>query len=131
MKMPARTHTQVTRTTTRRPTDLDIDATTTRTERTVDEAPPTGSVLSVRIVSYILGVIEVILAIRFLLALFGANRANDFANFVFSVSQPLVQPFFSLFGYTPRYGSSQLEMYTWVAMLIYAVIAWGIISLIR
>lgn len=129
--MPSRTHTQVTKTTTRRPTDLDIDATTTRTEQTVEQAPPESSVLAVRIVSYVLGVVEVLLALRFILALLGANRANDFANFVFSVSQPLVQPFFSLFGYTPRYGSSTLEMYTWVAMLVYAIIAWGIISLIR
>jgi hypothetical protein len=110
---------------------LDVDATDTRTERTVEEAPATGSVLAIRVVSYILGVIEVILALRFILALLGANRANDFANFVFSVSQPLVQPFFSLFGYRPHYGASKLEMYTWVAMIVYAIIAWGIISLIR
>ncbi len=129
--MPARTRTSVTQTKTRRPTDLDVDATTTRTEEIKEEAPATSSVLAVRIVSYLLGVIEVILALRFLLALFGANRENAFADFVFSVSQPLVQPFFNLFGYMPRYGSSQLEMYTWVAMLIYAIVAWGVISLIR
>ncbi len=129
--MPARTHTQVTRTTTQRPADVEVDATTTRTQRTEEDAPATGSVLAVRVVVYILGVIEVILALRFILALLGANRANDFASLVFNVSHPLVQPFFSLFGYTPRYGSSRFEMYTWVAMLVYAIVAWGIISLIR
>jgi hypothetical protein len=130
--MAAHTHTNVTRTVTRsRDADPDASATTTRTERTEEEAPVSGSVLAARIVSYILGVIEVILAFRFVLALLGANRSNDFAQFVFNLSQPFVQPFFGLFGYTPRYGASHVELYTLVAMAVYAIIAWGIISLIR
>lgn len=130
--MPARTQTNVTHTATRRhDVDPDVDTSTTRTERRVEEEPASGSVLAARVVSYILGVIEVVLAFRFALALLGANRSNDFAQFVFNISQPFVQPFFGLFGYTPRYGASHVEMYTLVAMAVYAIVAWGIISLIR
>jgi hypothetical protein len=125
----------VTHTTTRSGIEepLDTEATTTRTDRTeqtIEEAPA-GSTLAARVVKYILGVIEVILAFRFALALLGANRGSDFAQFVFNLSQPFVQPFFGLFGYTPRYGASHVELFTLVAMAVYAIIAWGVISLIR
>lgn len=123
--------TNITHTTSRHGTSPETGETTTRTERSVEEAPASGSVLAARIVSYILGVIEVILAFRFALALLGANRANDFAQLVFNISQPFVQPFFGLFGYTPRYGDSHIEVYTLVAMAVYAILAWGIIALIR
>ena len=129
--MAAHTHTHVTRSTRHRYADPDdVDATTTRTD-SYEEASASGSVLAARIVSYLLGIIEVILAFRFALALLGANRSNDFAQLVFNLSYPFVQPFFGLFGYTPRYGASHLELYTLVAMAVYAIVAWGIISLIR
>lgn len=127
--MPAHQHTEVTRTTTRR--DDDVPEQTTRKESHVYEDSPSGTVLAERIIYYILGVIEVLLVFRLVLALLGANRANDFAQFIFNLSQPFVQPFFSLFGYQPAYGVSRLEIYTLVAMAVYAVIAWGIVALIR
>jgi hypothetical protein len=106
------------------------EATTTRTTKSV-EAPATGTVLASRIVYYILGVIEVLLALRLVLALLGANRANAFADFIFGLSHPFAAPFFSLFGYQPTYGAAQLEMGTIVAMVVYALVAWGIVKLIR
>jgi hypothetical protein len=130
--MAPRSQTKVTRTTTRTGNVVPEEASTTRTTSSVEEeASPPRSVVAVRIVYYILGVIEVILAFRFVLALLGANRANDFAQFVFNLSLPFVQPFFGLFKYEPTYGSSQFEIYTLVAMAVYAVVAWGIASLIR
>lgn len=123
--------TKVTRTTTRRADPVpDEESTTTRTTQSVEEAP-SGSVLAARVVNFILGVILVILTFRFLLAAFGANRSNEFAQIVFNLSHPLVQPFFGLFKYEPVYGSSHFEFYTLVAMGVYAVIAMGIIALIR
>lgn len=130
--MVAHTETSVTRKTTRNSEVVPDDtSTTTTTERSMEEAPASGSVLAARVVSYILGVIEVILAFRFVLALLGANRSNDFAQLVFNLSHPFVQPFFGLFGYTPSYGASHVEVYTLVAMAVYAIVAWGIIALIR
>jgi hypothetical protein len=128
--MVAHTHTHVTHTTRHRYVDPDVDS-TTRTDRTYADDYSYGSVVAARIVSYIAGVIEVILAFRFVLAMLGANRSNAFAQLVFNLSYPLVKPFFGLFGYTPSYGVSHLELYTLVAMAVYAILAWGIISLIR
>lgn len=124
--------TKVTRTATHRADPVpDEESTTTRTTQSVEESAPSVSVLAARAVNFILGVILVILTFRFLLAAFGANRSNEFAQAVFNLSQPLVQPFFGLFKYEPVYGVVHFEFYTLVAMGVYAVIATGIIALIR
>lgn len=89
------------------------------------------SVVASRIIWFAAGVIEAILVLRFVFALLGANPANAFANFIYTVSHPFVAPFFGLFrynGYT--YGYSRFEVYTLVAMLFYALIAWGLSYLV-
>lgn len=90
-----------------------------------------NNIVATRIVWYIAGVVLIILGLRFILTLLGANSANSFANFVYRVSHPFVVPFFSLFNYhTYNYSSSHFEVYTLVAMLVYILIAWGISKLI-
>lgn len=89
-----------------------------------------GPTLLARIIWYIVGVLLAILAFRFVLALLGANPSNPFANFIYSVSHPFVAPFFSLFGYKLQYGVSRFEVYTLVAMAVYAVIAYGLAQLV-
>ena len=102
--------------------------------REVKDSPTSvddGPVLAARIVWFIDGVITVLLAFRFILSLLGANTTNAFANFIYSVSHPLVSPFFSLFSYNNiQYGTSRFEVYTLVAIVVYAVIAWGITYLL-
>lgn len=90
---------------------------------------PGPAVITARIIWYIAGVLLVLLAFRFVLALFGANPSNGFANFIYSVSHPFVAPFFSLFGYNLRYGVSRFELFTLVAMAVYAIIAYGLARL--
>jgi len=107
----------------------------TRTKRVDDNVPviaqsdALAANLAARIIWYVAGVLLVLLAFRFALALLGANPANQFANFIYSASHPFVAPFFSLFGYNLQYGVSRFETYTIVAMLVYAVIAWGLAKL--
>jgi uncharacterized protein YggT (Ycf19 family) len=83
-----------------------------------------------RVVWFIAGVLLVLLAFRFVLALVAANPANGFANFIYTTSHPFVAPFFSLFSYRLQYGVSRFEIYTLVAMAVYGVIAFGIARLI-
>jgi len=85
--------------------------------------------LATRVIWYVAGVLLVLLAFRFTLALLGANPANAFANFIYTISHPFVAPFFSLFGYRLTYGVSRFEIYTLVAAAVYAVIAWGLARL--
>lgn len=109
---------------------VESGTTNTRATREITEVEPAGTTLAARVIWYIAGVIEVLLAFRFVLALLGANPANAFANFIYNVSHPFVAPFFSLFGYNLHYGVSRFETYTLVAMAVYAVIAWGLARLV-
>ena len=110
----------------------DIDGSTSRatqvaqTDRTLQ-----GQDVARNIVSYVVGLLLVVLSLRFLLTLLGANPSNSFANAIYSLSYPFVAPFFSLFNYNLHYGVSLFEPYTLVAMAVYALVAWGIIALIN
>ena len=85
---------------------------------------------AVNVVWYIAGLLMILLGFRFVLALLGANPSNGFANFIYTTSHPFVAPFFSLFSYDgTRYGISRFEVYTLVAMAVYAVVAWAIARL--
>lgn len=98
-------------------------------EEYADEAYGTRASIAARIVWYVAGVILVLLAFRFVLTLLGANASNPFANIIYNASHPFVTPFFSLFDYNFQYGVSRFESFTLVAMLVYAVIAWGLARL--
>ncbi len=97
---------------------------------TTDNAAPTGQNLATRIIWYITGVLLVLLAFRFVLALLGADPNNGFANFIYSASHPFVAPFFSLFGYNLHYGVSRFETFTLVTMAVYAILAFGLDRLV-
>lgn len=101
-----------------------------REVREVSQVSTSGNTLAARVIWYIAGVLLILLAARFTLALLGANPNNGFANFIYTVSHPFVAPFFSLFGYNLRYGVSHFETYTLVAMAVYAVIAYGLSKLV-
>lgn len=83
------------------------------------------------VVYFLLGVLEVILALRFLFRLLGANQGSGFVVFLYNLSYPFVTPFNGIFNDQNPAGNSVFEFSTIVAMLIYALIAWGIVSLGR
>ncbi len=83
-----------------------------------------------RVIYFITGVILTLLTFRFLFSMLGANRGNGFANFIYSSSEPLVRPFFGLFGYSPQFGAARFEFETLIAMFFYGAIALGIASLV-
>lgn len=101
---------------------------TRSTTEVPDQAP--GAVIGARMVYWIGGAIISLLAIRFVLALLGANRDVPFADFIFSLSYPFVYPFFGLFNFEPTYGQAQLELGTLVAILFYAILTMGIARLL-
>ena len=82
-----------------------------------------------RFIWYIFYVIETILALRFVLRLLSANQGAGFTNFVYGVSGFLLAPFRFVFG-TPSFGGSALELSTLLAMVVYWLIAWGIVKLV-
>ena len=81
-----------------------------------------------QVVWCILGLIEVLLAFRFALKLFGANPAAGFTSFIYAATHIFAAPFLSVFRVSQVAGSV-FEWTTLLAMLVYWVIAWGIIKL--
>ncbi|MEK7623997.1 MAG: hypothetical protein AAB408_05040, partial [Patescibacteria group bacterium] len=73
--------------------------------------------------------IEVILAFRFVLKLFGANPAATFTQIVYGVSNSLARPFLDVFQITTVEGNL-FEWTTLVAMAVYWVVGFGISQLL-
>lgn len=78
---------------------------------------------------FILGVLEVILFLRLLFRLLGANTTNNFITFLYSLSHIFVGPFNGIFNDQTLGSTGVFEVSTIIAMLVYALIAWGIVSL--
>ena len=81
-----------------------------------------------QIVWYILGLLEVLLAFRFILKLLGANPDAGFSSFIYGVTYIFATPFISVFRTTYVEGSI-FEWTTALAMLVYWIVAMGIIKL--
>jgi len=72
------------------------------------------------------GILEGLLAIRFFLALLGANPAAGFAQVIYTVTKPFLAPFVGLFG-TVRFGGSVLDVSPLMAIIVYSLIAWVLV----
>ena len=78
----------------------------------------------VNLVYLLFGALELLLAVRVVLQMVGANPANGFANFVYALSSPFVALFSTLLQ-NPTLGTSGvLEVTTFFALIVYAIVAW-------
>jgi len=94
-------------------------------------AAVSGRVVLSRFIWFVVGVIVTLLAVRIVLQLLAANQGNAFVDFVYSLSAVFAAPFFGVFGYEPSYGSSVFEISSLVAILVYALVGWGVVKLIN
>lgn len=82
------------------------------------------------VVGFIVGIVDILIAARFLGKLFGASAQSAFVSFIYSVSGPLVAPFQGIFGNGGSKANS-FETADLVAIVVYAVVGWGLVMLIR
>lgn len=81
-----------------------------------------------QIVWYIIGLLEVLLAFRFVLKLLAANPVAGFTNFIYDVTHIFAAPFLNVFRITQVEGNI-FEWTTLLAMFVYWLLAVGIIKL--
>ena len=81
-----------------------------------------------QIVWYLLGVIEVLLAFRFVLKILGADPTAGFSALIYNITYIFAAPFLSVFRMSQVSGSV-VEWTTLLAMFVYWVVALGIIKL--
>jgi uncharacterized membrane protein len=72
-----------------------------------------------RMMWLVLGLLEIMLGLRFILKLMAANSDNGFAGFVYGISGAFTKPFDALLG-TPAIDGSIFETTTLIAMCVYA-----------
>ena len=78
-----------------------------------------------QIIWLLLGLLEAVLALRFVFKLIAVNAANPFAALLYNVTNLFVAPFASLVG-APAANGMVLEISTLIAMLVYLLVAWGV-----
>jgi uncharacterized protein YggT (Ycf19 family) len=83
-----------------------------------------------RVAAYVFGVIDVLVLGRFVLRLLGANREAEFVSFVYSASDIFMAPFEAVFP-TQKVEGAVFEWSALLAVVVYALIGWGVANLIR
>lgn len=79
-----------------------------------------------QIVWLITSIIEALIGIRILLKLIAANPLAGFARFIYSITDVFLVPFVGLTT-DPSANGAILEISSIIAMLVYALLAWGIV----
>jgi len=75
------------------------------------------------------GVLNGLIGLRFLLKLMAANPANPFASLVYFITTPFLWMFQGITR-TPSFEGIEIEFFSLVAILVYALIGWIIIQLL-
>jgi hypothetical protein len=108
---------------------------TTVTSTTI-AAPATKAVVATppsrapQVVYLIFSILEILLAFRLVLRLLVANSANAFVDLIYTISYPFITPFIGIFT-LPSKSITSFEVATLVAMVVYAVVGYVIIAIIR
>lgn len=74
------------------------------------------------------GFVEIVVAIRIIFKLIGANAGNGFVRFIYDLSGVFVNPFQGIVQDVSS-GSSTFEINSLIAMVIFIIIAWGVLKL--
>jgi len=86
------------------------------------------------LIYFFFGALEILLAFRLVLKLMGASTASGFVGLIYGLTGIFILPFEGIF----RRGTAQgiettavLEPSTLVAIIVYAILAWGIVKLVK
>ena len=102
--------------------------------KTPTKRDASDSLTAERMVYFLFGILEVLLAFRLAFKLAGASLTSDFVSFIYGLSRVFILPFVGIFhrGFAPGMETKAvLEPETLVAIIVYAIAAWGLVKLIR
>jgi len=86
------------------------------------------------LVYFAFGMLEVLLSFRLILKLMGASYSSFFVRVIYSLTSTFIIPFEGIFRRGVSQGletTSVLEPSTFVALIVYPLLVWGIVKLIR
>jgi uncharacterized protein YggT (Ycf19 family) len=82
-----------------------------------------------QIVYFVFGVLEALIIIRLIMKLLGANPDAGFTQLIYGLTFPFVALFQGVFP-NPGGSGGVLELSSLLALIVYALLAWGIVRLI-
>jgi len=86
------------------------------------------------LIYFFFGSLEMLLGFRLVLKLLGASTTSSFVSFIYALSNMFIMPFEGIFRKMFTSGAETtavLEPSVFVAIAVYAVIAWGTVRLVR
>jgi len=86
------------------------------------------------LIYFFFGALEILLSFRLVLKLMGASISSTFVRFIYGITGLFILPFEGIFRRGLSEGietTSILEPSTLVAIIVYVLLAWGIVKLIR
>lgn len=101
------------------PSRPDFDA-APREPRPVPTNRPALGLTAVRVINYLTGLIQGLLLVRVFFRAIGANPTAPAAQWVYTLSEPLIAPFAGLLP-DPRAGEYVLELTTLFAVVVYTI----------
>ena len=105
-----------------------------KTAKNPAQRDASDSLTTERMIYFLFGILEVLLAFRLAFKLAGASLTSGFVSFIYGLSGVFILPFVGIFhrGFAPGMETKAVfEPETFVALIVYAVVAWGIVKLIR
>jgi uncharacterized protein YggT (Ycf19 family) len=88
---------------------------------------PGGASIASRIVTFLFGILQVLMILRIILLVLVANGGNDVVRFIFNVTQPFVDPFLGMFALN-RVTADQGSTFDIAALV--ALIGWTLVELL-
>jgi uncharacterized protein YggT (Ycf19 family) len=120
-------------------TEIQVPAPGTRTvvessavgppQQMTQSEPATHNYRAVQVIWLVAGLITTLIGIRFVLRLLGASTQSAFVGFIYGLTDVLVAPFRAIFPNTSG-ANSTFDVAALVAIVIYALIGWGLVSLV-
>jgi uncharacterized protein YggT (Ycf19 family) len=102
--------------------------------RVIDSAEVVSSVTPTRrateVIYLVFGIIDALLLIRLVLKLLAANPLAGFSKFIYGLTDVFMAPFRNLLPTVGGGSGSVLEMSTVIAIIVYALIGWGLVRLV-
>jgi hypothetical protein len=86
------------------------------------------------LVYFLFGALEILLAFRLILKITGASMLSAFVGLVYGLTGIFILPFEGIFHKGFAQGvetTSVVEPSTLIALIVYAILAWGIVKLVR
>lgn len=82
------------------------------------------------LINAIFSIIEILIAVRIILRLFGANPAAGFVQWIYATTQPLLAPFVGMFPSPALEGGFVIEFSAVFGLLVYAFIGYLLTEII-